>query len=157
MPSVLLGLGAATADGSTSGIYFYVPQPEFDTPNYESLSRDSIYNWISAPRLSRRPAMQFTGIGEESVQVEGRLYPHHFGGLSTIAMLRQAAEAGKPYDLVRFYPLEGPNGYGGVPIGRYVIRSVRTLDKHIGADGLPHRLDFIMGLLAYGDDSDLAT
>lgn len=150
MASVLLGLG---------GIYFYAPIPEVDTPNYEVMARDRNYTWIPSQRLSRSPAMQFTGPGEEVVTIEGRLFPHHFGGLSTITLLDEAGKSGKPFDLVRFYPIddEDNRGYGGNLIGQYVIRRLRNIDQKIGADGIPHRVDFSIELASYGEDSDLST
>jgi phage protein U len=152
MASVLMGLGATTPNAGTGVILFYVPLPENDTPGFESIQRDSQYTWTSQERLSRDPAMQFTGVGDESFVVEGRMYPYHFGGLSTLVRLREAGRAGKPLILARFYPLQDPAGYGSEVIGNYVIKRVRTAETKIGAIGLAHKIDFTLEMQRYGDD-----
>jgi phage protein U len=153
MASVLLGLGSQTPTADPSGlILFYVPMPGEDTPNFETLQRDAQFTWVSNDRLSRDPAMQFTGPGEENISIDGRMYPYHFGGLSTIQRLRDAGRAGKPYILVRFYPLTNPAGYGSEVIGNFVIKRVRTVESKIGALGIAHKIDFTLELTRYGDD-----
>ena len=157
MPAVILGLGSVLSGAAEQfDIRFYSPHPDFDSPNYEGLSRDTSYSWISSPRLSRSPALQFTGQGDEIVTIEGRLYPHIFGGLSTVAALRLAGEAGKPMYLVRFYAVQD-QVYAGSVVGKFVIRRIKTQDTKIGADGFPHRLDFSIELARYGEDDERKT
>jgi phage protein U len=154
MAEVLLGLGSqdpASTD-ETGLILFYVPQKGIDTPNFETIQRDVQFTWTSADRLSRDPAMQFTGPGEDNVTIEGRMFPYHFGGLSTLDRLRKAGRAGKPMILVRFYLLTDPAGYGSEVIGNYVIKRVRTSESKIGAIGIAHKIDFTLELQRYGDD-----
>lgn len=154
MADVLLGLGSQDpkASDDTGLILFYVPSKGVDTPNFETIQRDAQYTWTSADRLSRDPAMQFTGPGEDNVVIEGRMFPYHFGGLSTLDRMRVAGRAGKPMLLVRFYPLTAPAGYGSEVIGNYVIRRVRTAESKIGAIGIAHKIDFSLELTRYGDD-----
>lgn len=133
-------------------ILFYVPMKGEDTPNFETLQRDAQFTWVSSDRLSRDPAMQFTGPGEENISLEGRMYPYHFGGLSTLERLRAAGRGGKPYILVRFYPLQDPAGYGSETIGNFVIKRVRTVESKIGVTGIAHKIDFTLELTRYGDD-----
>ncbi|WP_035977644.1 phage tail protein [Bradyrhizobium sp. th.b2] len=154
MADVLLGLGSQdpNANDATGLILFYVPSKGIDTPNFETIQRDAQYTWTSADRLSRDPAMQFTGPGEDNVVIEGRMYPYHFGGISTLERMRLAGRAGKPMLLVRFYPLTNPDGYGSEVIGNYAIRRVRTAESKIGAIGIAHKIDFTLELTRYGDD-----
>lgn len=154
MADVLLGLGSQdpNATPETGLILFYVPQKGMDTPNFETIQRDTQYTWTAADRLSRDPAMQFTGPGEDNVSIDGRMFPYHFGGLSTIERLRKAGRAGKPMIMVRFYPLADPSGYGSEVIGNYVIRRVRTQEQKIGVYGIAHKIDFTVELQRYGDD-----
>jgi phage protein U len=147
-----MGLGDKSPTSTTSPIYFFVPHLDADTPGFESLTRDSQYNWVNSERLSRDPAFQFTGIGEENITVEGKMYPYHFGGLNTIKLLREAGARGKPLALVRFYPLTDPNGYGGDTLGNYVIKRVRTIETKIGRDAIARKIDFTLELAKYGDD-----
>jgi phage protein U len=152
MASVLMGLGSLDPSATDNVILFYAPLPENDTPGYETLQRDSQYTWVSNDRLSRDPAMQFTGPGDDSIVIDGRMYPYHFGGLSTIKLLRDAGRSGKPYILARFYPLTGPGGYGSENLGNFVIMRVRTAESKIGAVGIAHKIDFTIELKRYGDD-----
>lgn len=130
---------------------FYVPAPGLDTPGFETLSRDSSFSVPSQARLSRDPAMQFTGPGEEVVTIEGRLFPHHFGGLATLEALRLSGRAGKPLDLIRFQPLE--QTFQGDVLGKYLIRRLRQQHQKIGVTGFAHKIDFTLELVAYGDDA----
>jgi phage protein U len=153
MASVLLGLGSLAPTTATDDvILFYVPLPNNDTPGFETLQRDAQFTWVSNDRLSRDPAMQFTGPGEENISIDGRMYPHHFGGLSTIQRLREAGRAGKPLIMARFYPLTNPSGYGSEVIGNFVIKRVRTVESKIGSIGIAHKIDFTLELCRYGDD-----
>jgi phage protein U len=157
MASVLMGLGSLDPSESDGVILFYVALPGQDTPNFQTLQRDSQYTWASADRLSRDPAMQFTGPGEENISVDGAMYPYHFGGLSTLQRLRDAGRAGKPMILARFYPLTDPAGYGSENLGNFVIKRVRTAESRIGVQGIAHKIDFTLELQRYGDDVDATT
>jgi phage protein U len=154
MAEVLLGLGAQdpAASDETGLILFYVPQKGIDTPNFETIQRDVQFTWTSADRLSRDPAMQFTGPGEDNISIDGRMFPYHFGGLSTLERLRKAGRAGKPMILVRFYLLTDSAGYGSEVVGNYVIKRVRTSESKIGTIGIAHKIDFTLELQRYGDD-----
>jgi uncharacterized protein len=167
MASVLMGLGSLDPKQPDNQILFYVPFPGFDTPGFETMERDSLFTWVSSDRLSRDPAMQFTGPGEEHFVVEGRMFPYHFGGLSTLQRLRDAGRSGKPYILVRFYPLKSEadaqqnianlaagNGisWGCENLGNVVIKRVRSHESKIGAVGVAHKIDFTLELTKYGDD-----
>jgi uncharacterized protein len=156
MVDVLLGLGSQDPNASdeTGLILFYVPVKGIDTPNFETIQRDAQYTWTNADRLSRDPAMQFTGPGEDNISIDGRMFPYHFGGLSTLDRMRKAGRAGKPMILVRFYPLTAPTGYGSEVIGNYAIKRVRTVESKIGAIGIAHKIDFTLELQRYGDDLD---
>lgn len=157
---------------------FYVPLPEYDTPGYESLQRDSTYTWVPQGRLNAPVAMQFTGPGQDTIVIEGRLFPHHFGGISTLKALRDAGAAGKPLPLMRFYPVQdegggviqgfGPDGNrlvqgtSGIGIiseslGDFAIIRVRTGEKNISSVGLANHIDFAIELAAYGNDSKLVS
>ncbi len=158
MPNVLMGLYTATPTSVTDGlILFYVPLPNFDTPTFETLQRDTQFTWVTQERLSRDPAMQFTGIGEENISIDGKMYPYHFGGLSTIKRLREAGRAGKPYILARLYTVQDPKAYVAEVIGNFVIKRVRTVENKIGNSGIAHKIDFTVELTRFGEDTDAAT
>jgi phage protein U len=137
---------------------FYVPLPQSDTPGYEFFVRDTSYVWIPQGRLNKPLAWQYTGAGEDVIIIEGKLFPHHFGGISTMAALRQSADAGKVMQLIRYYPVEDGNGgiIQGITaqmLGSYMIRRVKTAEQKISSVGLAHKIDFSLELAAYGDDN----
>lgn len=158
MAFMLLGLAPVLNKGETPAadgsdmILFYVPLPNHETPNFETIQRDHQFTWVSNDRLSRDPAMQFVGPGEENVSIDGKMYPYHFGGLDTISRLRAAGKRGKPMQMVRFYPLQNPVGYAAEFVGNYALKRVRTVEQKIGAIGIAHKIDFTVELTKYGDD-----
>jgi phage protein U len=156
MASILMALASkgSTAQSAAENMFakFYVPLPNNDTPGFETIQRDSQYTWIAQNRLDRDPAMQFVGPGQDSIVIEGKQYPFHFGGISTIEQLRSMGRVGKPYTLIRFFPLENPRGQVGQVVGDYVINRVRTVEQKIGVIGIAHRIDFTLELTKYGGD-----
>jgi phage protein U len=129
---------------------WHVPQPGMETPNFETINIDSSFNVPSQGRLTRDPAIQFTGPGEEVILVEGRLFPHIFGGIATLDGLRKTGREGKPHILMRFRPID--DGYEGEPLGKFMIRRLRQNHQKIGYTGIAHKIDFTLELVAYGDD-----
>jgi phage protein U len=151
------------AEVSNTSIYFYTPRPGIASPGYNSLQRDANFTWLSQGRLSRDPAMQFTGAGEETVTIEGRLYPQYFGGFATMNKLRAAGQGGHRFMLTRYYTLADldANGnesttsfkYATETIGRYGVRRVREGQTRIGSHGLPDILEFTIELVKLGEDA----
>lgn len=133
-------------------IKFYSPMPGFDTPGFDTVERDSQFSWTQQGRLSRSPAMQFTGSGEDVIVIAGKMFPNQFGGISTLEALRAAGQAGKPLMLQRFYPLEDEAGVRGDVIGRFGIKRVRHSEARIGINGVAHKMDFTIELTAFGED-----
>lgn len=160
-------LTSTQLDSSDTGaIFFYSPRPGIASPGFQTLTRDSNYSWLGQGRLSREQAMQFTGSGEETIGLEGRLYPHMFGGLKTLDLLRKAAGEGARFLITRYYvqkdsgtqeDLDGSSGasyeYNAKPVGRFGIRRVRQGELRIGNTGMPDVLDFTLELVKLGDDS----
>lgn len=52
------------------GFFPFMPQGRA----FETMSRTRKFDWQSQPRLMRRPALQFTGIGDESLTISGSWY-----------------------------------------------------------------------------------
>ncbi|AYO82677.1 phage tail protein [Methylobacterium brachiatum] len=139
---------------------FYVPMIDVESPGYETLSRDSSYTWVPQGRLNAPLAMQYVGPGQDIIVIEGRCFPHFFGGLATLEAIRQSAAAGKPQTLIKYYPAELPDGTRAQGItaqivGEYVVMRVRQGEKHISGAGIAHQVDFSIELAAYGADSPL--
>lgn len=52
------------------GFFAFMPQ----TRAFEAMKRSRKFDWQSQPRLMRRPALQFTGLGDETIQIKGSWY-----------------------------------------------------------------------------------
>ena len=141
---------------------FYTPAVGIESPGFETLQRDSSYTWIPQGRLNAPIAMQYTGPGQDLIVIEGRLFPHFFGGLQTLSDLRNAGVAGKPLTLTRFYPLKDDitgkeDGIVSQVLGDYVIQRVRSGEKNISAANIASHVNFALELCSYGNDATLRT
>ncbi len=96
-----------------------------DTAAYQAMRRVAEYSWRAQPRLTRAPAQQYVGLGEDTITLEGVIYPHYKGGFGQLDAMRSSAANGKPLDLV--------SGNGDV-MGLWAIRSIED-----GSDQFPGR------------------
>lgn len=158
----LMGLhwvDAADGDDSlVASILFFSPRPDVASPGFNSLTRDTNASWVAQGRLGRDPAFQWTGSGEETITVEGRLYPHMFGGLKTMDRLREGTK-GQRFILTK-YTVEASNDANtdayiykqDVIPGPWGIRRVRQGDVRIGSHGVPLVVEFSVELVMIGAD-----
>jgi phage protein U len=138
--------------------FFYSPRPGEASPGFQTIDRDSNFSWPQQNRLSRAPAMQFTGPGADLIQIEGRLFPGIFGGLKTMDNLKAAGDKGEPLMLIRYYILEASSDeaqqYVGERVGMYAITRLRKRELKIGGDGLPVYMEFSLELSHFGEDGE---
>lgn len=113
-----------------------------DTAAYQDLSRTNSWRWATVDRVGARPATQFVGPGEDSVNMSGKVYPHFRGGLGQLAAMRALADKGEPQMMV--------DGTGQV-WGKYVITDIREGQSTFFSNGAPRCQDFDITLQAYGD------
>lgn len=115
-----------------------------DSAAYQALKHSQAYRWQAQERLQRRPAMQFLGAGEESIELSGVIYPHFKGGLKQLDAMRIEASKGQPLLLV--------DGLGFV-WGQWVITQVDEGQSFFQANGQPLKQSFQLKLVNYGADS----
>jgi hypothetical protein len=115
-----------------------------DTAAYQSLRRSVEYRWPSQARFGRRPARQFVGIGDETINSQGIIYPEFKGGLKQLDTMRDLAGQGKAQILT--------DGTGKV-WGKWCIISVKETQTLFFADGTPRKQEFSLQLGYYGEDS----
>ncbi len=113
---------------------------------YQTFSRSASWRWEKVDRAGRAPAMQFLGRDADTITLEGVIYPHFKGGLRQVELMRLAASAGQPLILV--------DGLGWV-WERWVITSVEERKSVFMSDGAPRKIEFSVGLTAYGADRSL--
>jgi len=116
-----------------------------DTAAYQSMRRATKWRWAAQPRAGRRPAMQFTGKGEDRITLEGAIYPHFKGGLNQLPRMREEADKGRPFLLA--------DSLGRVDYGYWCIESVEDVQDHFMRGGLPRKIVFTLTLVAYGEDT----
>ncbi len=115
-----------------------------DSAAYQELKHSQAYRWQAQERLQRRPAMQFVGAGEESIELSGVIYPHFKGGLEQLDTMRTEANKGQPLLLV--------DGLGFV-WGQWVITQIDEGQSFLQGNGQPLKQSFQLKLVNYGADN----
>lgn len=75
---------------------------------YKGLRRDLSSRWADIQTVGGLNRLQWTGGDDDTVSIEGVIFPHEFGGLSVLEGLRASAAAGEVLPLVTL----GGNVYG---------------------------------------------
>jgi len=121
-------------------------QPYFfnlDTAAFDELRRSTEFRWASQERLSRRPAQQGVGIGEEKITLKGAIFPGFKAGLKQLDTLRTIGGQLKPLTLT--------TGYGDV-LGTWCLKSIEEEQSALMAGGIPRKQGFTLEFARYGDD-----
>jgi len=122
-------------------------QFSMETAAYDELVRKTSYRWAAIERFGKAPAQQFVGLGEDSIELKGTVYPHWRGGLYQVDDMRAVGAEGKPQRMVAM-----PAINLGVDMGLWVIKGVEEIQSAIRPGGRPGKQRFRMSLLAYGGD-----
>lgn len=110
-------------------------------PHYDKLAHHAKATWARQHRFGRRDALQFTGLGEEPVDVSGTIYPDYYAGFSSLAALR--SQMSRPQMVV--------SGAGDV-MGLWVILEVGAEQTFQDPRGRPRKITFSVKLDRYGED-----
>ena len=111
-----------------------------DTAAYQQLTRRTEYRWARQSQIGRNDALQFTGLGPETIELRGVVFPFFRGGTGQADRMRTAGLIGVPLPLI--------DGRGRI-LGLWVIEGV-TEDQEIFAGfGVPKRQGFSMRLSRY--------
>lgn len=110
---------------------------------YQELRRSNAYRWQAQERLQRPPAQQFVGLGSETLDLKGTIYPHYQGGMKQLDLMRVQAGRGEP--LLLF------DGLGFI-WGQWVILQVDETQAVMLTNGQPRKLEFQLRLARYGDE-----
>ncbi|WP_456025130.1 phage tail protein [Pseudomonas capeferrum] len=114
-----------------------------DTAAFDELSRSTEFRWASQERLSRRPAQQAVGQGDEKLTLKGTIYPGFKGGLKQLDTLRTIGG--------RLQPLTLTTGYGEV-IGTWCLKAINEEQGALLHGGIPRKQGFSLEFVRYGDD-----
>jgi phage protein U len=110
----------------------------------QTLERSADYRWEVQDRLLREPAAQFLGPGEQTITLDGTLYPGFTGRQTTMQQLRDIAVKGEPLMLT--------DGLGRVH-GKWALRRVREGQSTFMANGAARAITFSLELTRYGEDN----
>jgi phage protein U len=114
-----------------------------DTAAFDELTRSTEFRWAPQERLSRRPAQQAVGIGEEKITLKGTIYPGFKGGLKQLDTLRSIGAELKPLTLT--------TGYGDV-MGTWCLKNIVEEQGALMHGGIPRKQGFTLEFVRYGDD-----
>lgn len=104
---------------------------------YQSFQRAVEYRWPAQDRVGALPALQWTGIGADTISLEGVVYPQHTGKIDSIDPLRALAALGKPM---------GMTDGRGRHYGRWVITGITEGANRFFTKGVPRRTTFSLSL-----------
>lgn len=113
-----------------------------ETAAYQQLTRTTAYRWPKQEVYGTRPVGQFTGPGEETITLQGVIYPEFRGGFGQVDAMRGEAETGVPLLLV--------SGEGLI-LGYYCIEEITETHSTFAAFGLPLKIEFGVKLSRFDD------
>ena len=114
-----------------------------DTAAFDELKRSSEFRWASQERLSRRPAQQAVGMGEERITLTGAIFGGFKGGIKQLDTLRSIA--------AQLQPLGLTTGYGDV-LGNWCLKNIEEEQSALLQGGIPRKQGFTLEFVRYGDD-----
>lgn len=113
------------------------------TAAYDQFQHSTQYNWQSQERLGGKPSPQFTGFGEETINLSGLMLPDFAGGVAQLDAMRASADKGVPLILI--------DGNGYVK-GKFCIKKISNTNNYHWSNGMARKIEFSMELLAYNQD-----
>lgn len=119
-----------------------------NTAGFQQLDRRSSHDWAEQKRIGRKPAMQSTGPGADTISLQGVIYPHFRGGLGQVGAMRAMQGSAEPLALI--YAFESAGQY----CGRWCIKEISEGRTVFFSNGAPRKIEFSLELVEYGEDAD---
>lgn len=114
-----------------------------DTAAFQELNRTTEWRWPSQDVFESRPAVQFTGWGDDTITLPGVIYPEYWGGTGQLDTLRALGDSGQPQQLL--------DGRGNV-LGDWVVTQVTERQSIFAQRGVGRKQEFTVQLKRYGRD-----
>lgn len=111
------------------------------TAAYDQLSRSVSYRWASHDVVNADPVLHHTGRGEQTISLNGTIYPEFKGGRGQLDEMRTLAERGEALSLV--------TGRGEA-LGQWVIEGIEEQQTVFWANGAFRKQEFAVSLRYYG-------
>ncbi len=104
---------------------------------YQDLQRQLAWRHASISRVGARPAHQFIGPDEETITLNGTLYPEFAGTRLSLELLETMAATGQAWPLIQG---------DGLLYGEYLIIGIQTTGTLHFQDGAPRKIEFQLTL-----------
>lgn len=123
-----------------------------DQSAYQKLQRTTQYNWASQTPLGHPvmkylglggPSRQYIGPGEDSINLDGTIYPQYNGGPLQLTLMRLSAGIGIALPLITS---------SGLIMGRWIIESVGDTRSEFFDNGSARKIEFSLSLKRYQQD-----
>lgn len=116
---------------------------QMDTLPYQEFQHQMKWRHPGTPRVGKRPAHQFTGPDDETINLSGVLLPELTGGRVALDLVRYMADRGEAWPLIE--------GTGNV-YGMFAIEGLSVNKTLFFKDGAARRIEFHLSLIRVGDD-----
>ena len=111
-----------------------------NTTTYDRITRAARFQWQSIQVIGRRPVYQYLGHGENSITMNGRVYPGQYGSRAQLLILEKSAGLGIPMPLFTG---------GGLTLGAWCITAYSEIEGEPLQSGSSRRIDFTVELVQY--------
>jgi uncharacterized protein len=119
---------------------------------YQKLQRTTQYSWASQTPLGHPvmkylglggPSRQYIGPGEDSINLDGTIFPQYNGGPLQLTLMRLSAGIGIALPLITG---------SGLIMGRWIIESVGDTRSEFFDNGAARKIEFSLSLKRYQQD-----
>jgi len=121
---------------------------ELKTTPYQQQQHQLEWRHPSNSRVGKRPARQYAGQGDETINLSGILYPELTGGPVNLDKIRDMADTGQAYALI--------DGTGRI-LGQFVVERLSTTQTVFFQDGTARKIEFDLKLTRVDDDRVIPT
>ncbi len=116
-----------------------------NTISPQSLSKSVSANWPKQARYAGRPALQFTGINAETLEIAGVIYP--FSGITGTAN-----DLNKINDMVTGGEKHILTSSSGDVLGQFAITSINETHTLLDRQGKAEKIEFTIHLVRTDDE-----
>jgi phage protein U len=117
-----------------------------ETAAFQEIQRTRAWTWAAQERIQARPAHQYTGPGEENINLPGSIFPAWKGNAQSLAPIEDAADQGQPLFLILGT---------GENLGRWTIINLEQTNTVLFPDSSPRKIDFTLSLQFFDHGNDL--
>lgn len=101
--------------------------------NMNGNDHDAGASFASHEVIGRMPTLEFVGEAPESWRIQGTIFAKELGGMEELAILQSMRRSGTPQFFMRG---------DGVPMGWFVVESVRERSRYLDRDGVGRAIEF---------------